>query len=113
MQALADGLNDQCCPNIRAWLKHGEAALDKVNRGIVINPALSRQNQISQANVLQQLEHIKSYPFIRERIENQKLRIHGWWFDIAHADVYCYEQNLNQFVLIDEQEGRAILQRLQ
>lgn len=114
MQTLANGLdNSTCCPNIHAWLKHGEAALEKVNQGLVITPHLSRHNQISQANVLQQVEHIKSYPFVRERLENHTLRIHGWWFDIAHADVYCYETSLHQFVLIDEQEGRAILERLQ
>ena len=53
-----------------------------------------------------------SYPFIRERVEKKQLRVHGWWFDIAQADVYCYEPSLNRFVLIDEKEGELILRRL-
>ena len=69
-------------------------------------------NQISQVNVLQQMEHITSYPFIRDRLEKKQLRIHGWWFDIAKADVYCYEKDLNQFILIDEKEAKLILERL-
>jgi carbonic anhydrase len=58
------------------------------------------------------MQHTISYPSVRDRIEKKQLRIHGWWFDIAQADVYCYEQNLNQFVLIDEKEAKLILKRL-
>ncbi|NNM44038.1 MAG: carbonic anhydrase [Chlamydiae bacterium] len=113
MQALCNGFDSECCPHLGAWLKHGEESLNKVRSGIVINPSLSEHNQISQANVLQQMEHIKSYPFIRERIDKKELRVHGWWFDIAHADVYCYEPELNQFVLIDEEEARLVIKRLE
>lgn len=110
MQALSQGIDTLCCPHVESWLKHGEEALNKVRDGFVIDPSLSETNQISQVNVLQQIEHIKSYPFIRERIEKKQLRVHGWWFDIAQADVYCYEPDLHQFVLIDGEEAALILQ---
>ena len=58
------------------------------------------------------MEHIKSYPFIRDRLAKKQLRIHGWWFDIAQADIYCYEQDFKQFVVIDEKEAKLILERL-
>lgn len=112
MKALVQGVDKLCCPHLASWLQHGEESLNKVKKGFVIDPTLSEHNQLSQVNVLQQMEHIKSYPFIRERIEKNQLRVHGWWFDIAQADVYCYEQNLNQFVLIDEKEAKLILERL-
>jgi len=112
MLALSKGIDTLSCPHLESWLKYGKEALDKVKEGLVINPALSESNQISQVNVLQQMEHIKSYPFIKDRLEKKQLRVHGWWFDIAQADVYCYEQNINQFVLIDEKEAEQILNRL-
>jgi carbonic anhydrase len=89
----------------------GKEALNQVRNGVKINPGLSEHNQLSQVNVLQQMEHIKSYPFIQERLKRKELRLHGWWFDIAHADVYCYEQEQNRFVLIDETEAQHILER--
>lgn len=113
MQALAQGIETLSCPHLRSWLQHGEEALNKVRKGLTINSSLSEHNQISQVNVLQQIEHITNYPFIRDRLEKKQLRIHGWWFDIAHADVYCYEQDINQFVLIDEKEAKLIVKRLQ
>lgn len=112
MQALAQGIDTLSCPHLESWLKYGEKSLNKVRNGFIINPSLSEHNQISQVNVLQQMEHIKSYPFVRDRLEKKQIRIHGWWFDIAQADVYCYEQDFDQFVLIDEKEAKLILDRL-
>lgn len=111
MQALAYGMDNHSCPHFESWLKYGEESLHRVRNGFTLDPSLSEHNQISQVNVLQQIEHISSYPFVRERLKNNQLRVHGWWFDIAQADVYCYEKELNQFVLIDENEAIQILER--
>jgi carbonic anhydrase len=112
MQTITQGLELKACPHLTCWLQHGEESLKMVRNGFVLNPALSEHNQVSQVNVLQQMGHIASYPFIREAIEKNQVRIHGWWFDIARADVYCYEQDQNQFVLIDENEAKLIMARL-
>ena len=112
MQALTQGSDTLCCPHLDSWLKHGAESLNKVRRGLTLTPSLSEHNQVSQVNVLQQIEHIMSYPFVRERVEKKQLRVHGWWFDIANADVYCFEPDLMQFVLIDEQEAKLTLERL-
>ncbi len=111
MLALA-GKKDSSCSHLNSWLKYGEESLHKARKGMSINPALSEHNQISQINVLEQMQHIMSYPLVQERVERKQLRVHGWWFDIAQADVYCYEQSLDRFVLIDEKEGKVILKRL-
>jgi carbonic anhydrase len=111
MQALLQGIDPLACPHLECWLKYGQEALNKVKRGEKITEKLSEHNQLSQINVLQQMEHIHSYSFIQERLKKKTLRIHGWWFDIAHADVYCYEKSIHQFVLIDEAEAETILNR--
>ncbi len=112
MQALLEGVDNPCCSHLKSWLLHGEESIRKFKQGLVINPSLSEHNQLSQVNVLQQMDHIASYPLVQERLEKKELRIHGWWFDIAQAHVHCYEPDLNQFVLIDEKEGKLILERL-
>lgn len=111
MKALAEGFDARSCPYLESWLKYGQESLAKVRKGMVINPLLEQHNQLSQVNVLQQMQHVASYPLVRDRLQKKQLRIHGWWFDIAHADVYCYEKDLNQFVLIDENEAKLILER--
>jgi carbonic anhydrase len=112
MQALVQGIENLTCPHLKSWLKYGEESLRKVRQGFVLDPSLSEHNQVSQVNVLEQMERISHYPNVRERLEKKQLRIHGWWFDIAQADVYCYESSQSRFVLIDETEAELIFDRL-
>jgi carbonic anhydrase len=112
MEALVDGIDTICCPHLKSWLKYAEPSLEKTRSGHIVNPSLSLYNQVSQTNVLQQVEHIKSYTAVQEKLQEKKMQIHAWWFDIAKADVYCYEESLHQFILIDEKEAEVILARL-
>lgn len=109
MQAILQDIDKLCCSHLDSWLQYGKESLDNVKKKLIIDNLLSKHNQISQYNVLQQIQHIKTYPFVQDRIKKKQLRVHGWWFDIAQADVYCYEQSLKQFVLIDEQEAKLII----
>lgn len=112
MIALTENTNITSCTHLKTWLRHGNTALDRLRNGFVLDQTLTEHNQLSQVNVLQQMEHILSYPFVCDHVEQGLIRIHGWWFDIAKADVYCYEPSINQFVLIDEEEAQIILARL-
>lgn len=109
MQALEQGIDTLSCPHLRSWLRHGEGALERMGS---FDSTLPKHDQLSQANVLQQMEHIATYPRVRERVEKGLLQIHGWWFDIAQAAVYCYEKNEKCFVRIDREEADRILSRL-
>jgi carbonic anhydrase len=62
-------------------------------------------------NVLLQLEHLRSYPIIRDRLAAGTLRLNAWWFDIAQAEVSAYEETAGRFVVIDEAEGARLLKR--
>lgn len=89
--------------HLKSWLKYGLASLQRFHRHDLRNEDLHEHNQISQAHVLQQIEHMKSYPLVRERIENGTLRIHGWWFNLNNLNVYYYSEEKKKFMLIDEE----------
>lgn len=62
-------------------------------------------------NVLQQMDHVKSYPVVRERLERKQLRVHGWWFELSTADVYFYEEGSGRFRLVGEpSEDRVVME---
>ncbi|MDQ3232118.1 MAG: carbonic anhydrase [Pseudobdellovibrionaceae bacterium] len=99
--------------NLRSWLRHAEPSLFKLHAETGLDCAdLAPHNQLSQLNVLQQLEHLRTYPSVRQAMENGRLQLHGWWFDIANAEVHAWEPPLNRFVIIDREEAEAILQRI-
>lgn len=112
MRAIYEGRTPAGTEHLRSWLRHGNRALENFKAGRAPDLKLEPHNQLSQINVLQQLEHIQSYPLVRERMQAGKVRLHGWWFDIANADVYAYEPELGKFVILDEVEADRICKRL-
>ena len=109
MNAILNDRTKVKAPHLQAWLRHGEPSLAKLS---ATHSDLSRVNQLSQRNVLQQLEHLRTYPIIRERIESGKLKLHAWWFELSTASVYSYDEAKDRFLLIDEAEAKRILARL-
>lgn len=112
MQAILSGTDKIESPSLRSWLKNGccpQAHLEPNNASC---DHLAPHNQLSQANILQQMEHLRTYPIIQDRLKKGTLNIHGWYFDIATGDVYAFEEALHRFLIIDSTEASQILERL-
>lgn len=109
MHALMEGRENVEAPHLRAWLRHGEPSLARLPAGVV---DAERCNELSRVNVLQQIEHLRSYPVVRERVADKRLRLHAWWFDLSTADVYAHDDRGDRFILIDEAGAERILSRL-
>lgn len=112
MKVLLEGVEQTKSANLQAWLKNCDVLLGQEKGTIVTQSNLAPQNVLSQLNVLHQIKHLKTYPLVQEKLKQNKLNIHGWYFDIATGDVYAYEELFNQFVLMDEQEAQRVLKRL-
>jgi carbonic anhydrase len=109
--ALAQGQTRGAAPAFACWLRHGAGSLRKLEAGTRLGDHLERHNQLSQLNVLEQLEHLKTYPVVQERLAGGQLRLHGWYFDIKEANVYEYEPSEERFHLIDETYAVKLLNR--
>jgi len=108
---------EKSMPYVSGWLRNGKPALEKLNflqqmrdKGTLvtaqqqllrfplvgsdilakIDKNLPIHDQLSQINVLQQVEHLVSYQAIKERVAKKELLLHGWWYDIANGDVYSF-----------------------
>ena len=100
MQAVLSGNVE--LPNLKEWLGIGQAALSRLDRHQLVD-GLSPHNRLSQVNVLQQLEHLASYPVVQRRISEGKLGLHGWWFDLAQVEVSIYQPEQDRFApMLDE-----------
>lgn len=49
-------------------------------------------DQIGRLNVLQQVENIKSYPIVQEKLANQSLSIHAWFYDLDKTLMYEWDE---------------------
>jgi carbonic anhydrase len=98
-------------PNLTKWLHHCSSALFRLDQEGPLNPALSAHDQLAQLNVLVQLEHLMSYPIVRERVHAGTLRLSGWWFDIAKAEMLAYQRESRTFEPIDRQAAQRLTER--
>lgn len=112
MHAIHNGAEKVRHPNLRDWLGNGEQALKRFKDGVTYNASLSPVNQISQLNVLAQVEHMRSYPYIERRVANGNLHIHAWWFDIAKARVSIFSDEHGTYLEIDRAQAEYFLSKL-
>lgn len=96
-------------PNLVEWLKLTTPTLDRVARAELVDHSLPVVEQLSQVNVLQQLDHLRTYRVVREREDQGGLHLHGWWFDVATGETHVYDSDRGGFVLLDEEEAERIL----
>src|SRR5215469_5916179 len=99
-------------PNLERWLHHASAAAVRLEHEGALDPALKPHDQLSQLNVLVQLEHLMSYPIVREKVATGALHLSGWWFDIATGSMHAYERSSRSFEIIDRSLAKRLVQRL-
>jgi carbonic anhydrase len=98
-------------PNLAKWLHHSASAVFRLDQEGPLDPRLSRQDQLGQLNVLVQLEHLASYPMVRERIAAGTLHLSGWWFDIDKGEMHAYQRETRRFEAIDRTTAEQFLNR--
>ncbi len=99
-------------PALLQWLRHARVAKERLEAGQTFDPSLSPPNQLSQLNIMLQLEHLMTYPEVAASVAIGALRLHGWWFDIPTGNVYVFEPDERKFVVIDAEVGKKILARI-
>jgi carbonic anhydrase len=113
MKAALDRKTLPETPNLARWLHHAAAAVVRLDQEGPLDPRLSPYDQLSQTNVLVQLEHLASYPLVRERLASGALHLSGWWFDIARGEMHAYQREGRSFVLLDRAAAERILKRFE
>ncbi|WP_321786466.1 carbonic anhydrase [Paraburkholderia sp. J94] len=99
-------------PNLDKWLCHAHNAAFRLEQEGPLDASLKPHDQLSQLNVLVQIEHLMTYPIVRQQVNAGALVLSGWWFDIAKGDMYAYERLSRSFQVIDREMGERMISRL-
>lgn len=104
MQALFEDARDfDNMPHLKDWL---EIALPVKNILSTFSHSLcldSFQKITEEENILLQLKHIQTYPFVEQLLKVGSLHLHGWYYDIGEGEVYAYNPAENIFEKIIKQ----------
>jgi carbonic anhydrase len=86
-------------PALARWLdvaRPSQRDIDFSLRGL--SPE-DRHLAIVERNVVNQLNNIQSYPFIRQRLESDQLTLHGWVYHLETQQISIYNPETEQFTI--------------
>lgn len=89
-------------PYTNLWLELSRPVKNKVMQMIPNATEAEREWMTEQMNVVQQISHLLTYPYVLERYNNNKLTIYGWYYVIETGEIYNYDVDKGYFELIDD-----------
>jgi carbonic anhydrase len=92
--------------NVSAWLRHAQPARRGVAklRGQMTEPEFLLA--LTEQNVIEQLNNLRSHPSVKARLENGDLNLHGWVYHIGRGTVTTYDPKRNQFFPVPTSKPR-------
>ena len=52
-----------------------------------------------------QIENLLTYPYVREKVENGTLHIHGWLYHIESGEMEYYDPDQHEFLTLSKSEA--------
>lgn len=87
-------------PSVKNWLSFAEAAAAGVPESDRSCPETLLK--VTEANVLLQLDHLKTHDAVAEKLSAGQIGLHGWVYHIATGDVTSYDEERGAFVSLAE-----------
>jgi carbonic anhydrase len=106
MKTMLNASKPDDLPAISAWLKHAEDALKGIKRSADIDDD-KQLVALTRANVLLQLEHLRTHPSVVAAMKERKLELHGWVYRMELGHVEHYDLVTGQWNVISEEQTIA------
>lgn len=104
IQGLFQGVPDNLAI-LKGWIKLGEKA--KQMTLIAAKPSTPKKDLYSTAeeiSVILQLENLMTFPFVRNKVKESKLALHGWYFKIETGELWYYDTIQYRFLPLNEKQ---------
>lgn len=92
-----DSLNK--IPYTKRWLELAAKVKNKVLNELRPKDEGTREWMTEQVNIVEQIKHLLTYPFIRDKYQRRELEIYGWYYIIETGEVFNYNKNIGKFEL--------------
>ena len=53
---------------------------------------ITSPEKLSKVNVLHQIENLKQYPYVAQKLQEKAIKIHAWWLDLKTDIIYVYDE---------------------
>lgn len=94
-------LIDSCpCSTPDTFISKWMQQLEDVRNEVLANPDTTKKSayhECEEKGILQSLNHLMSFPWIKERVECGKLYLHGWHYDLSDGSLYAKLKDSDDF----------------
>lgn len=104
MSALVNGASDSM-PHLQKWLELANPVRNLIERDYQHLTGEAKVTAAAEENVLFGLENLCTYPAVMKRLQEGTLRLHGWFFKIATAEIFAYDPESQQFQAIEKKKN--------
>lgn len=101
MTAIAECTCLDHLPAVASWLRHADAAKAVNAARTHISPAAKLTSMVRE-NVVAQLSNIKTHPSVALALQQGKLTLHGWVYDIETGAIVALNGKTGRFVSLAE-----------
>ena len=82
---------------LKPWLSLAEPARQRVKEQLGDQPPELQCRACEESAILLSMENLMTFPWIRERVEAGELKIHGWYFNLEHGELFDYDSEAEEF----------------
>lgn len=80
------------------WMRIAEPVAARVKRELAHRDVADQHHACELASILQSLDNLLTYPWLKRRVDEGKLKIHGWYFDLESGALMAYSARQQQFL---------------
>ncbi|MCG8464657.1 MAG: carbonic anhydrase [Xanthomonadales bacterium] len=84
-------------PHVSEWLYHSRAAVQVTNELFGDESKAEQLRRLTEQNVLLQLQHLRTHPYVASALAAGKVELHGWVFDIETGNMLAYDESTDTF----------------
>ncbi|MCP5011438.1 MAG: carbonic anhydrase, partial [Aestuariibacter sp.] len=98
-------------PHVKEWLGHCRVATEVVKErcGCSELNAQEHLQLVTEENVVQQMQHLRTHPAVAAKIATGHVKLHGWFYNIETAAVTCYDEESGKFAPMSETYAEEML----
>ena len=98
IRALFEGIPDDSVGEfIKPWMNMAKRASERVRAEHYHAHDTEQLCECEMAGIVVSLENLATFPWIQSRVDEGKLKLHGWYFDIVSGEMQAYDAKTLKF----------------
>ncbi len=83
---------------VERWMRIAEPVRQRVLEELAHKTLEEQHKACEMASILNSLENLLTYPWLKQRVEDGSLTMHGWYFDIHSGALLAYSAHEREFL---------------